>query len=102
METTKELFKISVSLHGVKKRCRKSEFHLLRGGYIDYNQGTFDREAIEAVARGLIETNMKDVRGKIVICLDHVKQGEFMQTWEPFSDKNVKWQLVSSLENELN
>lgn len=101
METTKELFKISVSLHGVKKRCRKSEFHLLRGGYIPYNDGTFDCGAIEAIARGLVETNMKQVNGKIIINLDHVKQGEFMQTWEPFSDKNVKWQLVSSLENEL-
>ena len=102
METTKELFKISVSMHGVKKRCRKSEFHLLQGGYIPYNDGTFNREAIETVARGLIETNMKQVNSKIVISLDHIKQSEFMQTWEPFSNKNVKWQLVSSLENELN
>lgn len=101
METTKELFKISVSMHGVKKRCRKSEFHLLQGGYIPYNEGTFDREAVEAVARGLIETNMKQVNSKIVISLDHVMQGDFMQTWEPFSNKHVKWQLVSSLENEL-
>ncbi len=101
METTKELFKISVSLHGVKKRCRKTEFHLLQGGYIPYNDGTFDREAINAVVRGLVVSNMKQVNGKIVINLDHIKQGEFMQTWEPFSDKNVKWQLVSSLENEL-
>lgn len=101
METTKELFKISVSVHGVKRRCRKSEFHLLQGGYIPYNEGTFNREAIEAVARGLIEVNMKQVNSKIIINLDHVKQGEFMQTWEPFSDKNIKWNLVSPLENEL-
>lgn len=102
METTKELFKISIGLYGVKKRCRKSEFHVLRAGYIPYNEGTFDREAIETIAKGLIETNMKQVNGKIIISLDHIKQGDFMQTWEPFSDKNVKWQLVSSLENELN
>ena len=102
METTKEIFKISVAMHGVKKRCRKSEFHLLQGGYIPYNEGTFDREAIETVARGLIETNMKQVNSKIVISLDHVMQGDFMKTWEPFSKKHVKWNLVSSLENELN
>jgi hypothetical protein len=101
MGTTKELFQISISLYGVKKRCRKSEFHALKAGYIDYNEGTFDREAIESVARGLIETNMKQVNGKIIISLDHIKQGDFTQVWEPFSDKNVKWQLVSSLEKEL-
>ena len=97
----KELFKISVSMTGIKKRCRKSEFHILQGGYIPYNDGTFDRETIEAIAKGLIETNMKQVNSKIVICLDHVKQGIFMQTWEPFSKRHVKWNLVSSLENEL-
>lgn len=101
METTKELFKISVSVTGVKKRCRKSEFHLLKGGYIPYNEGTFDREAIEAVARGLVETNMKQVNGKIIIVLNHIKREEHFERWEPFSDKNVKWQLISSLENEL-
>ena len=101
MEKTKELFKISVSMYGVKNRCRKSEFHRLRGGYIDYNEGTFDRESVEAVARGLIESNMKQVNSKIVISLDHVKRDEHFERWEPFSDKNVKWNLVSSLENEL-
>lgn len=97
-----QFYKLSVSVTGIKKRCRKSEFHLLKGGYIDYNEGTFDHEAIEAVARGLVETNMKKVNGKIVISLDHIKQDDHFERWEPFSDKNVKWNLVSSLENELN
>jgi KaiC/GvpD/RAD55 family RecA-like ATPase len=102
METTKELFKISVSVTGIKKRCRKTEFHLLQGGYIPYNEGTFAREAVEAVARGLIETNMKEVNGKIVINLTHIKQDDHFERWEPFSIKNRHWQLVSPLENELN
>jgi hypothetical protein len=96
-----QFYKLSVLVTGIKKRCRKTEFHLLQGGYIPYNDGTFDREAIEAIAKGLIETNMKQVNGKIIISLDHIKQGDFTQVWEPFSDKNVKWQLVSSLEKEL-
>ena len=101
METTKELFKISVSVTGIKKRCRKSEFHVLRGGYIPYNGGSFDREAIEAVARGLIETNIKQLNSRVIIHLDRIEQDDFLERWEPFSDKNVKWELVSSLENVL-
>lgn len=102
METTKELFKISVSLRGVKKRCRKSDFHVLRGGYIPYNEGSFDREAVEAIARGLVDSNMKQINSRVMIHLDRIEKGEFMERWELFSDKNVKWELKTPLENELN
>lgn len=101
METQKELFKLTVSVKGVKKRCRNSDHHLLQGGYMPYNDGVFDQAKIEDVVKGLIETNMKRVDGRIFIHLDHIKQGDFMQTWEPFSDKNVRFELKSSLENAL-
>lgn len=101
METTKELFKISVSVTGVKKRCRKSDFHVLRGGYIPYNEGSFDREAVEAIARGLVDSNMKQINSRVMIHLDRIEKGEFMERWELFSDKNVKFELKTPLENEL-
>ena len=62
-----QFYKLSVSVTGIKKRCRKTEFHLLQGGYIPYNDGTFDREAIEAIAKGLIETNIKKVEKEIFV-----------------------------------
>ena len=102
METTKELFKISVAVTGVKKRCRKSEFHVLRGGYIPYNGGSFDREAVEGMARGLVDSNMKQVNSRIIVHLDRIEKGDFMETWEMFSDKNIKFELKTPLENELN
>ena len=101
METSKEFFKISVAVTGVKKRCRKSEFHVLRGGYIPYNEGSFDREAVEAVARGLVDSNMKQVNSKVMIHLDRIERGGFMERWEMFSDKNIKFELKTPLENEL-
>jgi len=101
METSKELFKLSVSVRGVKKRCRKSDHHILQGGYMPYNGGNFDQAKIEDVVRGIVETNMKQVDGKIYIHLDHIKQGDFMQIWEPFSNKNVRFELKTSLENAL-
>lgn len=101
MEITKEFFKISVAVTGVKKRCRKSEFHVFRGGYIPYNEGSFDREAVEAVARGLVDSNMKQVNSRVMIHLDRIEKGDFMERWEPFSNKNVKFELLTPLENEL-
>lgn len=101
METTKELFKLSVSLIGVKKRCRKSERHLLSGGYMPYNDGNYDQNEVETMAKKLISDNMKQVDSKIIVNLNHIKQGDFVQTWEPFSKKNVAFELKSSLENAL-
>ena len=96
-----QFYKLSVSVTGIKKRCRKSEFHLLQGGYIPYNEGTIDREAIEAVAKGLIETNMKQVGKETFVILNHVKVADGIQTWELFGKTNMRWKIVSSLENEL-
>lgn len=101
MENKRELFKISVSTHGIKKKCRKSDFHFFKAGHIPYNEGTFNKDEIEAVARGIIESNMKEVKAKIMIHLDHITQDENFEQWEPFSNKNVRWELKSSLENVL-
>ncbi len=97
-----QFYKLSVSVTGIKKRCRKTEFHLLQGGYIPYNDGTFDREAIEVIAKGLIETNIKKVEKEIFVILNHVKVTDGIQTWEMFGKTNERWKIVSSLENELN
>lgn len=98
---TQEFFKVYVIVPGVKKRCRKAERHMLKAGYIPYNGGSFDREAIEATAKGLIEANIKQVVGNVVISLDHVVRDDHFERWEPFSDKNVRFELRTALENEL-
>ena len=101
MTNKKEFFKLSVSLIGVKKRCRKSEHHVLRGDYLPYNDGNYNKEEIEEMAKKLLSDNMKSINSVVIVNLDHVEQGDFMQTWEPFSKKNVRFELKSSLENAL-
>lgn len=99
---TQEFFKFYVIVTGVKKRCRKAERHMLKAGYFPYNEGSFDRDVVESIARGLIETNIKQVTGKVFISLDHVVRDEHFERWEMFSDKHVKFELKTPLENELN
>lgn len=96
-----QFFRVGVSLSGVKKRCRKSENHYLSGGYIPYNDGIFNQEEVENLAKGIVETNMKQVNGRIFIVLNHVKREGGIETWEMFGKTNVKFELQSSLEKEL-
>jgi hypothetical protein len=96
-----QFFRVGVSVNGVKKRCRKSESHYLSGGYIPYNDGAFNQEEIENLARGIVETNMKQVNGRIFIVLNHVKVADGIETWEMFGKTNVKLELKTSLENAL-
>jgi hypothetical protein len=96
-----QFFRIGVSVNGVKKRCRKSESHYLPGGYIPYNGGAFNQEEIENLAKNIIETNMKQVNGRVFIVLNHVKVADGIESWEMFGKTNVKLELKSSLENAL-
>ena len=98
---TQEFFKVKIIVPGIKKRCRKAEKHLLKAGYLPYNGGIFNQDEIEQVARGLIETNIKQVMGKIFVSLDYVTRDEHFERWEPFSDKNIRFELKTPLEKEL-
>ena len=97
----KILFKISLQVIGIKKRCRKSERHFFQLGHIPYNEGQFDQSAISDKVRAFIETNMKQVNSIVRVSLDHViikKEGHFTVTqWQPFSDKNVNFDLNITL-----
>jgi hypothetical protein len=97
-----QFFKLGISMKGIKKRCRKTEFHYLPGGYLPYNDGAFNMQEIEDIARGIVETNMKQVQGKVMIVLDHVKISDGIETWEMFGKTNVRFELKTSLENALN
>jgi hypothetical protein len=96
-----ELFKVTVIVDGIKKKCRKSDRHFLRLGYKPYNNGEFNREEIEETAKASIQTNIRQVTGRIIVVLDHIKRGDMMEQWQPFSDKNIQFELKSSLENVL-
>jgi hypothetical protein len=96
-----QFFRVGVSLNGVKKRCRKSERHYLSGGYVPYNDGAFNQEEIENLAKGIIETNMKQVNGRVFIVLSHVKVVDGIETWQMFGKTNVEFELKTSLENAL-
>lgn len=96
-----QFFKIGISVNGVKKRCRKSESHYLSGGYLPYNDGAFNQDEVENLVRGILETNMKRIEGKVFIILNHVKVADGIQTWEMFGKTNVRFELKTSLENAL-
>ena len=96
-----QFFKLGVAVNGIKKRCRKSESHYLSGGYLPYNDGVFNQDEVENLVRGILETNMKRIEGKVFIILNHVKVADGIQTWEMFGKTNVKFELKTSLENAL-
>ena len=102
----KDLFKITVHVCGVKKRCRKVERHYFSAGYIPYNGGNFNQEEVEQLAQGVIESNMKQLRSAVQVSLNHIKRsdnegGFTIESWEMFGKTNVSFILQSSLEKEL-
>jgi hypothetical protein len=96
-----QFYKLGVAVNGIKKRCRKSERHFISGGYLPYNDGTFNQEEVENLARGILESNMKRIDGKVKVVLNHVKRDGGIETWEMFGKTNVQFELQSSLEKEL-
>lgn len=96
-----EYFEIKIHLVGVKRGCRKKTGHLLNAGSIPYNGGVFNQDEVEIMAKNLIKTNMRSVDGRVIIHLDHVIHEGNTNLWMPFSDKNKKFELVTSLENAL-
>lgn len=96
-----QFYKLGVAVSGVKKRCRKSERHFISGGYLPYNDGNFNQEEVENLARGILETNMKRIDGKVKVVLNHVKRDGGIESWEMFGKTNVQFELQSSLEKEL-
>ena len=96
-----QFFRIGISVDGIKKRCRKSDRHYFHAGYIPYNNGDFNKEEIENLAKGLVETNMKTLKSKVYVILNHVKVDNGIETWEMFGKTNVRFELNSSLENAL-
>jgi hypothetical protein len=98
---SKECFKLSVQVIGIQRRCRKSERHLFHLGHVPYNDGHYDIEAIKNKVRDMLELNMKQICSVVRIHLDHViikNEGDFTSTlWEPFSDKNVRFDVNFNL-----
>jgi hypothetical protein len=92
-----ERFKISIQVIGIKKRCRKCEPHFFQVSSMPYNDGKYDESVINDVVRDFVATNMKQTVSVIRICLDHVKvnnaRGFTSTLWEPFSDKNVRYDI---------
>ena len=93
-----ERFKISIQVIGIKKRCRKCEPHFFQVSSIAYNDGSFDKELVNQLVRDFVSVNMKQTVSVIRICLDHVKvnsaRGFTSTLWEPFSDKNVRYDIT--------
>jgi hypothetical protein len=67
-------------------------------GSIEYNNGEYNKEGVISLVRDFVDVNMKEVNSIVRIHLDHVKQSNergFTSTlWEPFSDKNVRFDIT--------
>jgi len=96
-----EYFKVTIVVNGIKKRARKIDRHFLHAGYLPYNNGFYDVEQVETLAKNFTETNMKEVNGKIQVNLNHVTVDGTFEQWLPFSNKNITHVISSSLEKAL-
>jgi hypothetical protein len=85
-----EKFKVTVYVTGLKRKERKIKRHFFNAGYVDYNPNMTEAELneIKDKAMGLIETNMKNFTN-VSVSLDQVKIDGYVETWMPFSDKNI-------------
>jgi len=97
----KELFKLSILVVGVKKRCRKVETHILDAGYIPYSEEILNQDELIDKARNLVNTNMKTVQGVPVLKLNHVKERDGIIKWELFSSKHKEIEILEPVLQEL-
>lgn len=101
--STIEKFKISIRICGIKKRCRKIEQHFFSISYVDYNNGSFDQDAIRSLVIDFVASNVKTVCSHCLVALDHVEQsfnGRFnCEQWLPFSDKNKRFEIAQAAFN---
>jgi hypothetical protein len=100
-----KLFKVSIVVTGVKKRCRKTEQHFLSLGYIDYNEGAFNQDELSEKAKSFLSENMKEVKSTPKINLYYVERKKdnlgTIETMQFFDKRNVSFLVQSSLENAL-
>jgi hypothetical protein len=89
-------FDIKVYVHGVKKRCRKSDRHSLSLGSIDYNEGNFNKEEIIEKARAIVAENMKTVESPLQIQMLRVEYGEHFRSMEMFDKRHVHFKVEST------
>jgi len=92
------MFRMSVFVVGVKKRCRKVDRHHLNMGYLPYNDGVFDRCEVEQKARDMVDTNMKSAN-KIQVRLTKVEfkesNGITMESFLMFDDAHVSFDIAA-------
>ena len=92
------MFRMSVFVVGVKKRCRKVDKHHLNGGYLPFNDGNFDRGEVEQKARDMVDTNMKSVN-KVHVKLTKVEfkemNGITMESFLMYDDAHVSFDIAA-------
>jgi hypothetical protein len=89
----KILYRISVQLIGIKKRCRKSDRHFFHFGHMPFGDVNYDD--VKQKVRDFVYTNMKQVNSQVRVHLDYVvikNEGTYTVTqWEPFDAKNIRF-----------
>ena len=90
----RQVWRYGVHAVGVKKRCRKVDFHTEseRRGLAELNE--VDEEKAKALAKAWIAQNMKSFTKAFATITLWTIDDEGFQTWEPMNkDHNLKFQL---------
>ena len=101
-----KLFKVSIIVTGVKKRCRKTEQHFLSLGYIDYNDGAFNQDELTEKVKNYLSDNMREIKSIPRVNLYYVERrkdafGKVLVIPSFVDDRNISFNVQSSLENAL-
>lgn len=102
---TQVKFSINVYVYGVKKKCRKSERHSFKLGYIDWNEGSFNKEEISQKARDIVASNMKTASSPISVQMLRVELKKdswgTSQTFMMFDERHVNFKVETLLNEAL-
>jgi flavodoxin len=95
METEKLIWRYGVKVVGVKKRCRKQEFHTTDKKELGEGVETPNEQDAKNKAKEWISKNMKStVPGKVFATATAWTQDGDFENWQPFNENhNLKYPL---------
>ena len=88
-----QAWKYGVKVFGIKKRCRKAEWHYTDKNELGPETKTVSETEAVARARAWIHQNMKTTSKAYATANLWTTDGEFAN-WEPFNEEhNLRWEL---------
>lgn len=90
--------KAYVIANGIKKRCRKSDRHMIKLGYFNYPVGENSREFFHDLGLAAVDREMKQTTDAKInldyVEIDKSEAGFHIETWKPFDERHVSIPLT--------